>query len=93
MAKRSKARLGVLTIGPRGATLRPLPPRKGGGGAHRMRELSDAKALAIMVELAELSARVDLLAHSIGLMFDLPPGAFGEALKKRRAEFFEKIKT
>lgn len=43
-----------------------------------------ARALAIMCELAEESARLDLLCHSVGLMFGVPKGAFAAALRARK---------
>lgn len=43
-------------------------------------------ALAIMVRLAEESARIDLLAHSVGIMFDVPKGAFAAALAAHRKQ-------
>lgn len=43
-------------------------------------------ALAIMVRVAEEAARLDLLAHSIGIMFDVPKGAFAAALAAHRKQ-------
>lgn len=60
------------------------PSKRPAGERQPVGDATTARVLSVMVALAEESARLDLLAHSVGLMFNVPKGAFSAAMRARR---------